>query len=422
MDAVVAGGGLAGLVAACRLAESGADVRLLEAREAVGGRVRTRDRDGFTLDRGFQVLFTAYPAVRRELDLDALDLREFPPGAVICRPGERSVLADPLRDPEALTESLFNREVTVGDKVRTLLLRRELARRSPASILDGATDADADAEIAASLLDRGFSRAFLENFVAPFYGGITLDRSLSTSKAVFEYTFKMLSAGSIAVPADGMGAVPGQLAARARRAGAAIGTGREVTAVEPDGDGVRVETAAGTHEADAAVVATDPATAADLTGAATPTGRRGCVTQYYSLPEHVDLGTGGRILLNAADADPNEVVALSAVAPEYAPEGKQLLAAVYLGDPAADDDDLTARSRRALESWYPARRFDEFECVHTDRVAFAQFDQPPGFRGDLPAVDAPEGPVALAGDYTQWSSIAGAMESGRRAAEHLLAR
>jgi len=57
-DATVVGGGLSGLVAAARLADAGADVTLLERRPEVGGRVRTETVDGFTLDRGFQVLFT----------------------------------------------------------------------------------------------------------------------------------------------------------------------------------------------------------------------------------------------------------------------------------------------------------------------------------------------------------------------------
>ena len=82
---VVGGGGLAGLVAARRLAEAGFDVTLFERDPDVGGRVRSTHADGFTFDRGFQVLFTAYPAAKRELDYGALDLRAFSPGAVVCR-------------------------------------------------------------------------------------------------------------------------------------------------------------------------------------------------------------------------------------------------------------------------------------------------------------------------------------------------
>jgi phytoene dehydrogenase-like protein len=461
---VVAGGGLAGLVAARRLAERGVDVTLYERRETVGGRVRTRRQDGFTLDRGFQVLFTAYPAAQRELDFDALDMRYFSPGACICRPGRRSVLSDPLRDPGALLDSLRNPEVTTTDKVRTLLLRQDVAGKSEADIFSGP-----DRSIRDHLEEWGFSDDYIEHFVAPFYGGITLDRSLETSKRVFEYTFKTLSEGRIGVPAAGMGAIPEQLAARAREAGVEVVTGVEVTGVsdaargpttvevtdggatdenedgtgtdqagdgaeggdgaeagdDPDGPDqpVTVETSDGTVTADAVVVATDPRTARDLTGVeAIPTAARSSVTQYYSLPAGTDLDTGRKLLLNAGGPEPNTVVPLSAVAPEYAPADRELLNATFLGSEAldADDEELFAATRRALAAWYPEREFGDVELLHTDRVEFAQFDQPPGVHDGLPSARTPGGRTYLAGDYTGWSSINAALKSGRLAANAVL--
>jgi phytoene dehydrogenase-like protein len=412
---VVCGAGLAGLVTARRLAAAGVDVTVYEEREDVGGRVRSRTQDGFTLDRGFQVLFTAYPAARRELDFDALDLRTFTPGAVIARAGERSVLSDPLRDPTAAFESLFNREVTTSDKLRTLALRQDLGTRSLDELFTGP-----DTTIREYLSDWGFSAKFAENFVAPFYGGITLDRSLSTSKRVFEYTFRMLSDGSTAVPADGMGAIADQLAGKARAAGADVHTGATVEAVDGNDDGATVRVDSETVDADAVVVATDPRTAGELTAVASiPTAARPSITQYYRLPGGTSLGTKKRILLNAASARPNAVVPLSAVAPEYASADAELLNATFLGEEplSMDDDDLAAETRAALESWYPERGFGGLEPLSTDRIEFAQFDQPPGIHDTLPDARAPDGRVYLAGDYTQWSAIQGALESGRVAAQ-----
>ncbi len=45
---------------------------VLEASDRVGGRIRTDRVDGFLVDRGFQLLNPAYPAVRRWVDVDAL--------------------------------------------------------------------------------------------------------------------------------------------------------------------------------------------------------------------------------------------------------------------------------------------------------------------------------------------------------------
>ena len=411
-DAVVVGGGLAGLVAARHLAESGRDVTLLEAREEVGGRVRTAHEDGYTFDRGFQVLFTAYPAVRRELDIEALSPRAFTPGATIARPNHRSVLSDPLRKPTAAPETLLNRDVRTTDKLRLFRLQRELAKRDPEVILEGGGQS-----IESYLADRGFSKRFVERFAAPFYGGITLDRSLGTDSAVFEYTYKMLSEGEIFVPARGMQAMPAQLAERATDAGATIETDTEVTDIDAGENEVTVETDGETHSADGTVVATDPGTAATLTEVDTiPTETLGCVTQYFALPTSKAPKMGKRIVLNAADERPNTVAPLSTVAPEYAPEGMELYSATFLGSPDRDDSALEADVRRALSSWYPSAGFDALEHLRTDHVEVAQFAQPPGYRADLPDPDAPSGPVVLAGDYTRWSSIQGALESGRVAA------
>ncbi|MFD1587178.1 NAD(P)/FAD-dependent oxidoreductase [Halorientalis brevis] len=413
---VVVGGGLAGLVAARHLADASVDVTLLERREEVGGRVRSTREGGYVFDHGFQVLFTAYPAAQRELDYADLDLRYFTGGATIAHPGRRSVLAEP-RSLGDLSDTIFNTDVTFGDKLRLLTLGRELAGRDPADCFDGS-----EQSIEAYLLDQGFSRKFVDNFAAPFYGGITLDRSLSGDAGVFRYTFKMLRAGRTAIPARGMGAITQQLADKARAAGAAVQCGTAVEALEPHSDGtVTIETDGETLQADGAVVATDPPTAAELTGVAeVPTGTKGCVTQYYDLPGHVELDTGKKIILNARDAEPNQVVPLSTVAPEYAPDDRTLLSATWLGTPDDSDDALLGRAREVLGQWYPERRFDDLDLLHTERVEVAQFDQPPGFRRRLPDVDAPDGPVVLAGDYTRWSSIQGALESGRVAAETLL--
>ncbi|GGN86646.1 NAD(P)/FAD-dependent oxidoreductase [Haloarcula pellucida] len=416
-DVVVVGGGLAGLVAARHLAESGLDVTVFEASDGVGGRVRTAREDGYTFDRGFQVLFSAYPAVRRELDVEALSPRPFTPGATIARPNHRSVLSDPLRNPTAAPQTLFNTDVRTADKLRLFRLQRELAERDPETILDGPGGGQTIAEY---LAEKGFSKRFVERFAAPFYGGITLDRSLGTDSAVFEYTYKMLSEGEIVVPAAGMQAMPEQLADRAVSAGATIETSREVQAVEGTDDEVAVEVGGETVTADGAVVATDPATATELTRVdAIPTDTLGCVTQYFSLPTSKAPDMGKRIVLNAADDRPNTVAPMSAVAPEYAPEGMELYSATFLGVPDGDDAALAADVRETLASWYPAAGFDALEHRRTDHVPLAQFAQPPGFRADLPAPDAPDGDVVLAGDYTRWSSIQGALESGKIAAELL---
>ncbi len=407
----VVGAGLAGLEAARRLAESGVEVTVYESEPRVGGRVRTRDVDGFTLDRGFQVLFTAYPEFERAVDLEALDLQRFPPGAIVCRRNHRSVVTDPLRDPRHAVETAFSRDLTLGDKLRTLRLRREVKRKSISDIFQGP-----DESIESALRGRSFSNRYLDSFAAPFWGGITFDRSLSTSKRVLEYTFKMLSEGYAAVPAAGMQELPNQTAARARKAGAEIETESAVEAVTGTGP-VDVELGNETVTADSVIVAAGPETSYDLTDVeAIPTSGRGTVTQYFSLVSGNPIGSQPRIHLHADGAVPNQVAVLSAVAPDYAPDGRILLSASTPGHVDADESDLARQTRVTLESWYPEASFDGLELLETVRIPFAQFEQPPGIYSNLPAVTAPDGEVYLAGDHTEYASINGALASGRKAA------
>jgi len=122
MRDIVIGAGLAGLTCAKVLSEHGTEVVVFEASDGVGGRVQTDEKKGFLLDRGFQVYFTSYPASRWHLDYAKLDLREFDPGAIVCRDGDKSVLSYPLRDPKALVPTLLSDVVTLPDKLRTLKL------------------------------------------------------------------------------------------------------------------------------------------------------------------------------------------------------------------------------------------------------------------------------------------------------------
>src|SRR5664279_886435 len=104
-DIIVVGAGLAGLRCAVRLTELGREVVVVEAGDTVGGRVRTDVVDGFLVDRGFQVLNPAYPAVRRWVDVDALRLRPFGAGVAAVTDEGRTALGHPLRAPRLLGPS-----------------------------------------------------------------------------------------------------------------------------------------------------------------------------------------------------------------------------------------------------------------------------------------------------------------------------
>lgn len=412
MKVIVVGAGLAGLTCAKVLVERGAEVVLFEASDGVGGRVRTDEREGFLLDRGFQVYFTSYPVARRHLDHAALDFRPFDPGAVIHRGREKTVLSDPLRDPKALVPSLLSDAATAGDKLRTAKLAAEVLP----STATGASEEDggSDTSILEYLQASGFSEKYIDFFYRPFFGGVFLSRTLYTSSRAFRFTFRMLATGRTVVPALGMGEIPEQLASHLPDR--ALRLNSPVEALLRDGERVAgVRTGGEEHEADAVVVATDAPAAGVLTGEAVPEGAVGEVCLYY---ETSGLRSGKKILLNADEgAFVNNAVEISGVSERYAPAGRHLLYAVTLGGFDLPDDELFRRGIEDLSRWYPEV---DFRPIGLRRIPYGQFAQPPGVHATLPGNRSGTPGLFLAGEYTEDSSINGSMLSGEKAAGEVL--
>ena len=75
-DVIIIGAGLSGLAAAVHLHRQGRKVLVLEASDRAGGRIKTDSHEGFLLDRGFQVLLTAYPETQTLLNYKDLQLKK----------------------------------------------------------------------------------------------------------------------------------------------------------------------------------------------------------------------------------------------------------------------------------------------------------------------------------------------------------
>jgi phytoene dehydrogenase-like protein len=402
---VVVGAGLAGLSCAVTLHEAGAPVVVIESGDDVGGRVRTDEVDGFLLDRGFQVLLTAYPELDRQLDIEALELELFDPGALIHTDDRFWELGDPLQRPASLIPTLrtaVSRSVaTPGDLIRLLALRLRLSRTDVPDLLRGPDVATIDA-----LTTLGFSNRSIQRFFRPLVGGIQLDPSLHTSARMFDTILKMLFTGRAAVPRHGMKTISQQLGSRLPSSSVHLHVPvRSVTA-----SAVRVDS--GEIDASAVVVATDGNSAAELLGRPRHTPRSaGCV--WFDAPE---APTDRRLIVLDGDRSGPvaNVAVMSNVSSRYAPPGRHLIAAAAPGFTGAD---LEQQARSQLTSWWGSS-VQSWTTLRVDEIEYGQPDQTPHFSPKRSVEVEPH--LYVCGDHRDTGSIQGALYSGRRCAEAIL--
>lgn len=401
-NVLIVGGGLAGLCCGRELHRRGIPFRILEAADAVGGRVRTDVVDGFRLDRGLQNYLTSYPEGGRVLDYGRLNLRHFRRAVLVRFAGKFHRLADPKDDFFTAVASAFSPVGTLGDKLAAAKLKG-LADTDPASAPDEPT--------AAFLRSAGVGEAMTARLFRPFLGSVFLETDLSTSARFFRFVYHLFSRGYASVPAEGMQRIPEQIAAGlppdAVRLNSPVASVTDTTVTLRSGERL---TAA------AVVLATDGPAAEELSGGAVPAvGSNGSTTLYYAAdtsPLHEPT-----LMLDGDGSGPvTSAAVMSEVSREYAPAGRSLVAAAIVGIPTDDDATLDRRTREQLGGWF-GPVVDGWKLLRVYRIRHALPSQPVG------TLEPWERPVRLAnglfvcGDHRDNASINGAMVSGRRAGE-----
>ena len=420
---VIVGAGLAGLSCALSLEAAGLSVSLLEASDAPGGRVRTDMVEGFRLDRGFQVMLTAYPEAKRLLDFEALQLKKFEPGALVWHGGKFHRFADPFRNPMGAARLLFDSIVPLADKLQVAKLRARVQQGTLEEIFARTERTTRD-----YLQAVPFTPTIIERFFEPFFAGVFLERELVTSSRFFEFLFRMFSAGDTAVPAAGMEQIPLQLAAKLRPG--TLLTGARVSKVTRGTQSFQVEIEGREKQETRAVVLAVAGNDGNqllggVGGWSIPEVRTWNKTTAFCYAAQEAPVDEPILLLNGegrAAGPVNHLAVMSAVSPQYAPPGAHLVVASVVGETPATDAALLRLDqavRQHMGKWF-GPVVDSWKMLGAYTLARALPQQRHAEWEQAPVRVAGTGGVYMCGDYRETASIQGALASGRRAADAVI--
>lgn len=358
-DVLIIGGGMAGLCCAKTLIDQGFSTIVLEASDDVGGRVRTDEVDGFSLDRGFQVFLTAYPEAQRFLNYSALSLHSFYSGALVRLAGQFHQLSDPFRHPIQGVRSLLSPIGCVADKLRVTRMRQKVMSSSLQEIFQ-----KPEVTTMEFLRGLGFSNAMIDRFYRTFLGGVFLDPDLQTSSRATEFVLKIFATGDATLPAGGMSSIPQQLVAdlpqECVRTRSRVSSMRERTVVLGSGE---------TLTARAIVVATQASESTKLIPDLDCISSRRVACLYYAAD--VSPIDGPYLVLNGERRGPiNNLCVPSEIAASYAPPNQALISTVVLDSAIQNDQDLEIAVRGQLREWF-GQILDTWRHARTYRISEA---------------------------------------------------
>ena len=406
LDVIIIGAGIAGLTAAKILKAAGKNILIIEASDGVGGRVRSDYKDGYILDRGFQVLLTAYPEAKELLNYDQLNLKFFKPGALILDQQNTYQLGDPAREPLLIFQTLFSPVGNLKDKIKLMILKLRLSFTTVDDIFK-----KEEMPTLIYLQNLGFSNKFIQKFFIPFFSGIFLENELHTSSRMFEFVFKMFSEGSAAVPEKGMGMISEQLA-----------TGLEINELILNEKVVSIEKnevvgASGKSYSSKVILIATEATNIPINHHQY-IGSKSTTTYYFSSAHKTSFIN--RIVLNSNETELiNNIAFMDHISSTYAPKEQSLIAVSVRNklrkEISNNRDDLV---RKELLKYYPEST--SWKMITKYDITYA-LPKDISVRNNIDTyqLENTENHF-ICGDHLLNGSINGAMKSGKEAAKEIL--
>lgn len=379
---IVVGAGLAGLACARALQEAHVEVVIVEKSNCSGGRIKTDVLDGFRFDHGFQVLNPAYSELRRFNLIDDLKMCFLPKGFEIDIEGSRRLIGDPRESLRYLKDDLSRVSGSLREKIAFLSF---IAGRANEGTLGDAMNS---------------SGKFYREVVKGFLDGIFLTNSDRVSSRMAREILRWFVRGNPGVPTLGMGELPRLLASDLNI--------QYDCRVDDVRDGI-IQTSSGDMKADYIVIATDPNSTQRLISMP-PVEMNHSWTWYHAVPKGLITSRYLRVLPH----DPFiNSVAISNIAPSYAPANQTLISSTTLHKISEEE---------AKEAVARVWRIPASEVQHLRRYEIIESLPWHGPEKPLDAPQAMSDRVVVAGDYYSIPAQQGALRSGRLAAEMIIAR
>jgi phytoene dehydrogenase-like protein len=405
----IIGAGISGLSVGLHLHREGFSVKIIEASDRPGGRIKTDSVDGFRLDRGFQVLLTSYPEAQMLLDYKALQLKTFLPGATVLYDGGQFEIADPFRRPSALLATVFAPVGSLKDKINTFVLKQKLIRKSIKGIFLQEQKSSLE-----QLKSYGFSSKMIDRFFKPFFSGIFLENKLETPNRMFDFVMKMFSEGDAALPALGMEEIPKQLAIQLPADTFLYNT----KVVDIRENSIFTNTGA-EIKSDIIILATEANELVSKLKSNVETKYRSVTNVYFQTT--IAPSNKAVVILNASEKEKvvNNLTVMTNVSTAYAPAGKVLISVSCNGILDFEDQELAEKIKKELEPWF-GKQVEEWSHLKTYKVKYA-LPNLTVLKDDLTITDMKiNDNLYCCGDHLLNGSINAAMKSGRLLADLII--
>ena len=404
IDVLIIGAGFSGLSAAFYLQRKGLQVKVLEGLSQPGGRARSENIDGYTLDRGVHFYHNSTTELAKIIDTQSLGLKNTYPGYLLNYKGEFSLFTNPLYQTLDTVSTALAKNATFSDKLRLFGLYAKLKTSSYNKIIK-----EQDASTFQFLSKSGFSNKLIDSFFRPLLAANIFDYNLQSSSRFSKLYLKSLFQDHVALPKKGIGSIAKKIAEQLNENTIVYNT--KVKKVVENG----VELLNGeiiyakkiiiaTNAIDANTLMCDKKMEAECTH----------VSTLYFSTENTPLSKPV-VMLNGNNGTTliNHVFVPSVLHSEYAPGGKHLVAVNIVKEHDLDDAELEAKCLTELSEWFGLKVMD-WNHIKTYHIKYAMPFKP--ILDEVAFSKAITENVYVCGDSLSVGSMESALRSGRETA------